>query len=119
MADNESGGKAPDVGLIEKAFLMGLGTAVFARDKAEQLAGEMVKKGQMTKEESDSFVGKVAVKADETSAAVQKTVAVETEKNVKRMGLVTKADLAGLQDELTEIKAMLASLRPTEASGEK
>lgn len=119
MAEKDSTGKTPEVGLIEKAFLMGLGTAVFAKDKAEELANEMVKKGQMTKEESDSFVGKVAVKADETSAAVQKTVAEETEKNVKRMGLVTQADLSGLQDELTEIKAMLAALRPTEAGADK
>jgi len=118
VADDTTG-KAGDSGLIEKAFLMGLGAAMFAKDKAEEFANDMVKKGQMTKEESDSFIGKVAVKADEASTTVQKTVAEETEKNVKRMGLVTQADLAGLQDELTEIKAMLASLRPTEASADK
>ncbi len=119
MAESDSTGKSADVGLIEKAFLMGLGAAVFAKDKAEELAEEMVKRGQMTKSESETFIGKVATKADEATTSVQKSVAEETEKAVKRMGLVSQADLAGIQDELTEIKAMLASLRPSEASGKK
>lgn len=97
---------------------MGLGAAVFAKDKAEELANEMVKKGQMTREESETFIGKVATKADEATTSVQKTVSEETEKAVKRMGLVSKSDLEVLQDELTEIKAMIASLRP-EASGKQ
>lgn len=118
MADKETTGRSAEVGLIEKAFLMGLGTAMYAKDKAEELANEMIERGQMTKEESDSFIGKVAARADEATNSVQKTVAEETEKNVKRMGLVTQADLSALQDELTEIKAMLAALRP-EASADK
>ena len=47
MADKESTGTAPEVGLIAKAFLMGLGAAVSLKDKAEELANEMFKKGQM------------------------------------------------------------------------
>ncbi|PKQ30163.1 MAG: hypothetical protein CVT60_01600 [Actinobacteria bacterium HGW-Actinobacteria-10] len=114
MADNDMpGGTRNDVGLIEKAFLMGIGVAMTAKDKAEELADELVARGQMTKDESDSFVGRVAVKADEASAQARTTVAEETGKVVASMGLASKKDLERVEAELTEIKALIASLRPT------
>lgn len=114
MADNDTpGGARSDVGLIEKAFLMGIGVAMTAKDKAEELADELVARGQMTKDESDTFVGRVATKADEASAQARKTVAEETGRAVASMGLASKKDLERVEAELTEIKALIASLRPT------
>ncbi|MBE0416400.1 MAG: hypothetical protein IBX63_01365 [Coriobacteriia bacterium] len=103
-----------DTGLIEKAFLMGLGAAFFAKDKAEELADELVKRGRLTREDSDSFTGRLVDQADSAAASAQKTVSEETAKVVERMGLASKADLARLESELTEIKALIASLRPVE-----
>lgn len=115
MADKEAEEKAAstgDVGLIEKAFMMGIGAAVYAKDKAEELADELVKRGQMTRTESESFIGKVAAQADETTAAARKTIEEETAKAVTSMGLASKKDLERVEAELTEIKALIASLKP-------
>lgn len=113
MADKENEGtQAADVGLIEKAFLMGIGVAMTAKDKAEELADELVKRGQLSKEESDSFVGRVATRADEATAHTRATIAEETGRAVATMGLASKKDLERLETELTEIKALIASLRP-------
>lgn len=105
---------SPEVGLIEKAFLMGVGAAMFAKEKAEELADELVKRGEISRADSESFAGRLATQADQAASGAQKTVAEETAKAVERMGLASKKDLAEVHDELTEIKAMLAALRPDE-----
>jgi|GEM_PF-1202157 len=107
-------GAGGEIGLVEKAFLMGVGAAMFAKEKAEELADELVKRGQISQEDSQSFAGRLANRADQTASSAQKTVAEETAKVVERMGLASKKDLADVHDELTEIKAMIASLRPVE-----
>jgi len=114
MSDSEKKNeeRGPETGLIEKAFLMGLGATSVAREKAEELADELIKRGQMTKTESEGFVGRLANKADETTTSLSKTVAKETAKVVEGMGLASKKDIARLEAELTEIKALIAQSRP-------
>lgn len=104
-----------EAGLIERAFLMGMGAAFLAKDKAEELADEMVSRGRMTREESDSFASRLVNQADSAASSAQKTVSEETAKAVQRMGLASKADLERLENELTEIKALIASMRPAES----
>ncbi len=108
----EKPGASDDVGLIERAFLMGVGAAMLAKEKVEELADELVARGKLTRDESDSFVSRVVDRADEASKSVQGTVAKETERVVAGMGLASTRDLDEIRDELTEIKALIASLRP-------
>lgn len=120
MTEHDTGKEQPkksaatETGLVEKAFLMGLGAAFFAKDKAEELADELVKRGQLTREDSESFTGRLVDQADTAAETAQKTVADEAAKVVNRMGLASKADLERLENELTEIKQLIANLRPAE-----
>lgn len=111
--------KDTDLGLVERAFLMGVGAAMFAKDKAEELADELVKRGKLSREQSGSFVNRLVESADETGKSVQQAVAKETERVVAGMGLATAKDIEELRGELAEIKALLASLRPLGGEPEK
>jgi polyhydroxyalkanoate synthesis regulator phasin len=111
MADEKTPA-ADDIGLVEKAFLMGVGAAMLAKEKAEELAEELVSRGKLTREQSDSFVSRMVDRADEAGRSVQTTVAKETERVVSGMGLASTKDLDEIRGELTEIKALIASLRP-------
>lgn len=111
MAEEKSG-TSEDVGLVEKAFLMGVGAAMLAKEKVEELADELVARGKLTREDSESFVARVADRADEAGKSVQTTVARETERAVAGMGLASAKDVEEIRSELTEIKALIASLRP-------
>ena len=125
MAEHDTGNDRPktapeaDTNIIEKAFLMGLGAAFLAKDKAEELADELVKRGNLKREDTESFTGRLVDQADSASSSAQKTVSEETAKVVGRMGLASKADLERLETELTEIKEMIASLRPVEGGSEE
>lgn len=119
-AEKDTPKSAPDsdTGLIEKAFLMGLGAAFFVKDKAEELADDLVKRGRLTREDSESFTGRIAEQADSATASAQKTVSDEAAKVVQRIGLASKADVDRLEAELTEIKTLIASMRPVEGGSE-
>ncbi len=105
-----------DLSLIEKAFLMGVGAAMLAKDKVEELADELVSRGKLTSEQSDTFVNRLVTQADSTTKSVQSTVSREVERAVSGMGLASAKDLDDVRSELTEIKALIASLRPVGGS---
>ncbi len=115
MADEKTG-TSEDLGLIEKAFLMGVGAAMLAKDKVEELAEELVQRGKLTSEQSDTFVNRLVTQADSTTKSVQGTVSREVERAVSGMGLASAKDLNDVRAELTEIKALIASIRPVGGS---
>lgn len=101
-----------DIGLIEKAFLMGLGAASLAKQKAEALAEELVERGTLTREQTDSFVNRLAAQAEEAGRSAQDVVTHGTERAISGVGLASAKDVEELRAELSEIKALIASLRP-------
>jgi polyhydroxyalkanoate synthesis regulator phasin len=101
-----------DTGLIEKAFLMGIGAAMLAKEKTEELAEELIKRGTLTRDQSESFVNRVATQAEQASRSAKDAVAHETERMVAGVGLASAKDVDDIRAELTEIKALIASLRP-------
>lgn len=113
---DEKTGAGEDLGLIEKAFLMGVGAAMLAKDKVEELADELVQRGKLTSEQSDTFVNRLVTQAESTSKSVENTVTREVERAVSGMGLASAKDLEEVRAELTEIKALIASLRPAGGS---
>ncbi len=106
------GATSGEASIIEKAFLMGLGAAFLAKDKAEELAEELVKRGEMTKDESGTFVGKVATQAKDATSSARKTVSEESAKVAEGLGLVSRKDFDRLEAEIAELKALIASLKP-------
>lgn len=100
-----------EANVVEKAFLMGLGAAFLAKDKAEELADELVKRGTLSKEDSNTFAGKVSSQAHDATSAARKSVTEETAKVADGLGLVSKKDFERLEGEIAEIKALLASLK--------
>lgn len=105
-----------DIGLIEKAFLMGLGAASLAKQKAEALAEELVERGTLTREQTDNFVNRLAAQAEEAGRSAQDVVTHGTERAISGVGLASAKDVEEIRAELTEIKALIASLRPTGAA---
>lgn len=101
-----------DVGLIERAFLMGIGAAMLAKDRVQELADELVSRGKMTRDEAGTFVNRMYAEADEANRSMQSTWARQVEMVISGMGLASKKDVEEIRDELTEIKSMLVSQRP-------
>lgn len=109
---SKSATMSDDVGLVERAFLMGIGAAMLAKDRVQELAEELVVRGKMTRDEAGTFVNRVYAEADEANKNMQSTMAREMERIMGNMGLASAKDIAEIREELSEIKEMIVSQRP-------
>ena len=109
MADETKKTDFTDVaGLMETAFLMGIGAMEITKDKLTGLTDELVEKGKISDSEAKKVASRMSEIADEQQAVIRKTVAKETDKVMSTSGMATKSDVDSLKAEIAELKAMIA-----------
>ena len=95
-------------GLMENAFLMGIGVLDMTREKAEGFASDLIERGKMSQGDAKKVADRVSEIAETQQEMVRKTVANETEKVMKTSGLATKSEVDELKAQIAELKSMLA-----------
>jgi len=109
MADETKKTDTPDLaGLMENAFLMGIGVMEITKEKVSGLTDELVERGKMSDSEAKKVGERMGAIADEQQEAIRKTVIKETDKVMSTSGMATKSDVDSLKAEIAELKAMLA-----------
>jgi len=112
MSDEKKNDSAFDpAGIVEKAFLLGLGVLETTKEKTEELANDLIEKGKVSQSDAKKVGDRIGAIAAEQQETFRKTVATETEKAIKTSGGVTREDYDKLQAELAELKAMIAAQR--------
>ena len=110
MADDKKSEMQFDpAGLMENAFLMGIGVLDMTREKAEGFASDLIERGKMSQSDAKKVADRVSEIAETQQEAVRKTVANETEKVMKTSGLATKSEVDELKAQIAELKTMLAN----------
>jgi|APDOM4702015191_1054821.scaffolds.fasta_scaffold828081_1 polyhydroxyalkanoate synthesis regulator phasin len=110
MADDKKNDAQFDpAGLMEKAFLMGIGVLDITREKTEGFAAELIERGKMSQSDAKKVADRVSEMAGEQQEAVRKTVEKETARVMKTTGVVTKTEVDDLKAQIAELKSMLAS----------
>ena len=94
-------------GIVEKAFLLGIGVLETTRDKTQELANDLIEQGRVSQGDAKKVADRINEIAEEQQAAMRKTVAAETQKAIKTSGGVTHADYEKLEAEIAELKDML------------
>jgi polyhydroxyalkanoate synthesis regulator phasin len=112
MADEKKIESLDPAGLVENAFLLGVGVLEMTKEKTQGFANELIERGKMSQSEAKKVADQLGTIAEEQRANLRKTVATETEKVMANGGVATKTEVAGLRDEIAELKAMIASLKP-------
>jgi polyhydroxyalkanoate synthesis regulator phasin len=96
-------------GLVERAFLMGLGVMELTRERAQKLAKELEERGKMSESEAKKVADRISEMASEQQESVRKTVDKESDRFLHATGVATKEDLDALREEIAELKALIAS----------
>lgn len=96
-------------GLVERAFLMGLGVLDITRERVSSLTNDMVERGKMSDSEAKRVADRMTELASEQQEYVRKTVDTETDRFLKATGVATREDVHSLKAEIAELKAMIAS----------
>ncbi len=90
---------------MKKMILLGYGIAALTREKAEQLAEELVKKGEISEEDSKAFVKDVLKRSETQRNELEKKIEEEVNKAAGRLNLATKDDIARLEKKIDAMKA--------------
>lgn len=93
--------------LIRKVFLAGLGAMFLTKSKAEEVAEELVKRGELKREEVKSFIEQLLEKGREQQAQLQDALTKEFNRLRHEWGLATKADLAALEARIKHLEEKL------------
>ncbi len=109
--------------LWKKAFLVGLGATAVTVEKIQELANELVERGEMTQKDAKSFSEDLKERAmkekEQLEKKVKDTVETQLSSAVKSLGLVTKADFDKLKKELDSLKAAGKAPKKATSSSKK
>lgn len=107
MAEDKKRDMFDMAGLMESAFMMGIGALEVTKEKTGEIANDLVERGKMSKSDAKEVAERLSDMAEKQQEAVKEVVARETDKAVKNSGMASKEDVDDLRAQMAEIKAML------------
>jgi len=90
-------------------MLIGLGMLALTQEKVKEMVDELVKKGEITKEERLKVIDKVMNQIKEQEKEVKEKIAEIVKKTIMEMGLPTKEDLEKVLKRLDEIEKKISA----------
>lgn len=97
------------IDILRKMTYAGLGIVGLTREKAEQLASELAKRGEATKGEIDDLIQKLVARGEEEKKVIENVIAREIERAVGNLNLARKEDLDNLARRLEQLEQKLGT----------
>ena len=89
---------------VNEMLMMGLGAVAFTKEKAQEVADELVKKGKIASEESSAVAEEIAEKGKKTKTELSKLIKSEIKKSVENLNLATADDIDRLEKKIEELE---------------
>lgn len=92
---------------IKKTMQFGLGLFDYTKEKVENLVDEMIKRGELSKQEGAKAVEELWQKAQKEQSALWEKIKEATKNSVEEMSLVRRSELKALEDRLAALEKRL------------
>jgi polyhydroxyalkanoate synthesis regulator phasin len=109
VLSNERDGNMKDI--LQKAWYFGLGVFDFTREKVESLVQEMVRRGEITQQESPEAVKQLLNKAQEAQAALVDKIKELVNKAITEARPAKAADLEALEKRVAALEEEVKKLQ--------
>ena len=93
--------------LLKNVVYAGVGAAFLTRDKIEELRGELVNKGKLSKEEGKEFVDELITKSETAKDQLDLWLTRQVEDRVKQLNLATSDEVADLRRKIEELQVVI------------
>ncbi len=93
--------------LLKNVVYAGVGAAFLTREKIEDIRGELVTRGKMTKDEGKEFVDELIKKSESAKDQLELWLTRQVEDRVKQLNLATADDVADLRRKIEELQVAL------------
>ncbi len=97
--------------IFRKMALFGIGTIAISQEKIEEFVQEMVKKGEINREEGKKFVLEVLLEKERQCKAFEEKINKKVKDVVENSGAATKKDVDDLSSRMEKIEASIERLK--------
>ena len=96
--------------MFKKMSLFGIGVVSLTQEKIEEFTQEMIKQGEMGKEEGKKFVKEILSEKEKQLKDIEEKINERVRENIKKSGIVMKSDITALERKLEKLEKTIQSL---------
>ncbi len=89
--------------LSKKLLLAGIGAAVLTKERIEGIVRELIKQGEISKEEGIKLVKEVLQKGEEMQKTLEAKIEVGINKAMERLNIPTRKEIQELREKLEKL----------------
>lgn len=97
--------------IFRKMALFGIGAIAISQEKIEEFTQEMIKKGEMNREEGKKFVMEVLSEKDRQLKDVEEKINKKVKEVIENSGVAMKKDTEDLSKRMEKIEATFERLK--------
>ncbi|MGB8218317.1 MAG: phasin family protein [Candidatus Methanoperedens sp.] len=95
---------------VRKMGLFGIGVISLTQEKIEEFSQEMIKKGELSKEEGKKFVKEVMSEKEKQMKDIENKVNERVKETLEKSGVVMKSDMAALERKIEKLEKTVHSM---------
>ncbi len=96
---------------LRKIGLLGLGIAVLTKEKAEEIANELIKKGEISQEEGVALAEDLLKQAEKQGTELNKKIDAQVKKTIKKINLASQDDIKSLEKKIKSLEKKINELK--------
>jgi len=96
---------------IRKMGLFGIGVISLTQEKIEEFSQEMIKKGELSKEEGKKFVKEVLSEKEKQMKDIENKINERVKETLEKSGVVMKSDMAALERKIEKLEKTVHSMK--------
>ena len=96
--------------MLRKMGLFGIGVVSLTQEKLEEFTQEMIKKGDMSREEGKKFVIEVLSEKEKQIKEVEDKINETVKEAIDKSGIVVKSDMEALQRKIEKLEKTIQTM---------
>lgn len=96
--------------MIRKMGLFSVGVISLTQEKIEEFSQEMIKKGDMNREEGKKFVKDILSEKEKQLKDLENKINEVVKANIEKSGIVMKSDISALEKKIEKLEKSVQSL---------
>ncbi len=89
---------------IKQIFLAGAGLVSVGKDKADKIAKELIKKGELAVKDKDKFVDDLIKKAEKTKKSFDRSLEATVKSILQKLDMPTRKDIKALERKIAKLE---------------
>jgi polyhydroxyalkanoate synthesis regulator phasin len=96
--------------MFKKMGLFGIGVISLTQEKVEEFSQEMIKKGELSREEGKKFVNELLSQREKHIQELEDKINERVKETIEKSGLVMKSDIIELEKKIEKLEEIIHAM---------